>query len=173
MLKNTQATAWTTGPFASEMYEITQTTGAPLRIRSIGAGKVKAVRSGDCRLRPHTIAVSEDDGGGSEEGRQLRLARRCRRAGTRGRATSVRNRRRSECRSSPGRPRQVGNDYEEAQRGRNKRPPSTKAAEGGAMGAPGETGRIPDEEVERRRFPPSGFTKFDQLPSRPKEFAEA
>ena len=60
--KNTQGTASTTAPFVPEMYEVTPTMGALLRIRGVAAGMAKTVRNENCRLRPYTIAVSDDEG---------------------------------------------------------------------------------------------------------------
>ena len=59
--QNTQVAPSTTAPFAPEMCEETQTMAALLRIRSTDAGKVKIVHSKNCKLRPNTIAVGDQE----------------------------------------------------------------------------------------------------------------
>ena len=68
LLKNTQVTAPTTAPSAPAMHEVTQTTGALLRIRSVETDEVKTVHSGNCNLRLRIIAVSDKEGEEAQQG---------------------------------------------------------------------------------------------------------
>ena len=160
LLRNTQVTASTIGPFAPEMYEVTQTMGALLRIRSVGAGNVKTVRNENCKLRPHAIAVSDEEG---EEAKRADAAALQLRATGDGANVAV-------LQGDQDKPATTTKKRSEPKK-KPKSPPATKAARGGAKSTPGNTSRVSNEKIVKKRFRPPGFTKFDQRPSRPKEFA--
>ena len=63
LLKNAQVTASPTGPFAPEMYAVTQTMGALLSIRSVDTGKVKTVRNENCKMRRTQLRLATRRGG--------------------------------------------------------------------------------------------------------------
>ena len=149
LLKNAQVTASTTGPFAPGMYEVTETYGALLRIRNVETGKVQTVHNENCKLCPHIITVS---GGEEEEANQDEPNAAVLQGGHNNAVTKAKRR----------------SDNKKA-----KKPPSTKAAAKNAKGAPAKTSRLSNEQIIKKWFqPPPGFTKFDQLPNRPKEFTE-
>lgn len=149
LLKNAQVTASTTGPFAPGMYEVTETYGALLRIRNVETGKVQTVHNENCKLCPHIITVS---GGEEEEANQDEPNVAVLQGGHNNAVTKAKRR----------------SDNKKA-----KKPPSTKAAAKNAKGAPAKTSRLSNEQIIKKWFqPPPGFTKFDQLPNRPKEFTE-
>ena len=58
LLKNSQETALTSGPFALWRYEVTHTMGALLRVRGVETGRVKTACAENCKLRPHALRLS-------------------------------------------------------------------------------------------------------------------
>ena len=158
LLKNTQVTASAAAPFAPEVYEVTQVLGALLLIRSTETGKLKTVHNENCKLCPHTIAVSDEEreeakrGGATKTGDAAApLLHAVLRDDQKQPATTTKKR---------------------SERKKTKSALTTKATRGRAKSAPKKTRRTSNEEIIRRWFRPPGFTKFDQLPSRPKEFTE-
>ena len=151
--KASHVSASATAPFAPDVFEVTRAVGALLRIRSVEGAKVRAAPKRKLQ------AASATKGGGH--------------AGRRCCDTAARTGRRSECRGSPGRPQQAGKTGGDAEWGRkDEEAPLDEGRNKERESAQGQTSRLSNAKIIQTRFGPPGFTKFDQLPSRPNEFTE-